>query len=324
MKEPPWTWDIILEQIRENRCPFNRVVAISKDIVDYFTDLAKATDLHEMGGFLLGDYIIYGEYSLTQFYDYIQARNTAENPTVSFRPDEESIKEVCKLMEKREYTALSHLHTHPGDTYLSIRDLVALLWSEDIYSKLCKMQTPPGMKETPDFIVTGGGSPFMQAYHFEPFCIYWGDENITIAKNSQEIKTPDNYFEELHISAYMMGYYELGNILEKKGMYFAKVPISFLREKVLGEVVQKIESEFRDVDELLEFLRDEFAKMIAENNFAVAQALEMLINELMIIKRTGTYRFDVVELAVLNLKNLGYEKHATVRNALIDLEIIPF
>ena len=50
-------WDVFRQIGKEHDAGV--LIVVNRDIIDYFTDIAKATDDREMGGFLLGDYVYY-------------------------------------------------------------------------------------------------------------------------------------------------------------------------------------------------------------------------------------------------------------------------
>ena len=148
------------------------IFLITKDIVDYFTDIARVTDRVEMGGFLLGKLWI-NHSIIYAFYDYVQVRNVSPEPETSYTPDPTSKREVMRLFKEGRYDIGAIMHTHPDDSAFSSPDLVSARFAElfdfDVLRRkfgrwLEEMR--PGRAASPGFLVTGGAEPTLYCYAY--------------------------------------------------------------------------------------------------------------------------------------------------------------
>jgi len=156
------------------------VVVVTRDVVDYFTDIARATDRVEMGGFLLGRFLS-NHARIFLFHDYVQARNVSEDPEVSYLPDREAADEVFALLREGRYDAVSVMHTHPDEAAFSDSDLSAgRSFAEETWEIMESSKYPEDLwKEirtevlskrpclyVPNFLVTGGYNPVLYVYAY--------------------------------------------------------------------------------------------------------------------------------------------------------------
>ena len=148
------------------------IFLITKDIVDYFTDIARVTDRVEMGGFLLGKLWI-NHSIIYAFYDYVQVRNVSPEPETSYTPDPTSKREVMRLFKEGRYDIGAIMHTHPDDSAFSSPDLASARFAElfDFDALRRKFgrwleEMRPGRAASPGFLVTGGAEPTLYCYAY--------------------------------------------------------------------------------------------------------------------------------------------------------------
>ena len=148
------------------------IFLITKDIVDYFTDIARVTDRVEMGGFLLGKLWI-NHSIIYAFYDYVQVRNVSPEPETSYTPDPTSKREVMRLFKEGRYDIGAIMHTHPDDSAFSSLDLASARFAElfDFDALRRKFgrwleEMRPGRAASPGFLVTGGAEPTLYCYAY--------------------------------------------------------------------------------------------------------------------------------------------------------------
>ena len=148
------------------------IFLITKDIVDYFTDIARVTDRVEMGGFLLGKLWI-NHSIIYAFYDYVQVRNVSPEPETSYTPDPTSKREVMRLFKEGRYDIGAIMHTHPDDSAFSSPDLTSARFAElfDFDALRRKFgrwleEMRPGRAASPGFLVTGGAEPTLYCYAY--------------------------------------------------------------------------------------------------------------------------------------------------------------
>jgi len=148
------------------------IFLITKDIVDYFTDIARVTDRVEMGGFLLGKLWI-NHSIIYAFYDYVQVRNASPEPETSYTPDPTSKREVMRLFKEGRYDIGAIMHTHPDDSAFSSPDLTSARFAElfDFDALRRKFgrwleEMRPGRAASPGFLVTGGAEPTLYCYAY--------------------------------------------------------------------------------------------------------------------------------------------------------------
>jgi len=148
------------------------IFLITKDIVDYFTDIARVTDCVEMGGFLLGKLWI-NHSIIYAFHDYVQVRNVSPEPETSYTPDPTSKREVMRLFKEGRYDIGAIMHTHPDDSAFSSPDLVSARFAElfDFDALNRKFgrwleEMRPGRAASPGFLVTGGAEPTLYCYTY--------------------------------------------------------------------------------------------------------------------------------------------------------------
>ena len=145
------------------------VFAVTRDVVDYFTDVARVTDRVEMGGVLLGKIYRRKSCYVTIFYDYVQIRNVAESPETRYVPDESSLREVFSLIRGGRYDVFTSMHTHPDEAVFSPADIVRAF--VDFRYLREKMRLPRELKNyvesgyvVPSFLVTDGYHPLLLMY----------------------------------------------------------------------------------------------------------------------------------------------------------------
>ena len=146
------------------------VFAVTRDIVDYFTDVARVTDRVEMGGALLGKIYRRKSCYVTVFYDYVQIRNVAENPEITYEPDKSSLREVFSLVRSGRYDVFTLMHTHPDEAVFSPADVVGAFLNFRYFFRE-KMRLPRELKNyvesgylVPSFLVTDGYHPLLLIY----------------------------------------------------------------------------------------------------------------------------------------------------------------
>ena len=193
------------------------LIVVDRDIIDYFTDIARATDDREMGGFLLGDYVYYEEsirlWLIVHFHDYVQVPNVSEEPTKSFRWPKESLYEVGDMISAGRYNAFTLLHTHPSDSYFSAADLHVQYRFSTLISDAVPEEARRFQCFIPHFIVTGGRIGYTISYMNYPHhvCYYTerrfsvafskslsGTRQLNILYRNAKLKYPEDY--EFHIS----------------------------------------------------------------------------------------------------------------------------
>lgn len=139
------------------------VTSLSEDIVDYFVDLANATDRIEMGGFILGKIKKVGGVIVIQLHDFFQAPNIANETSKEYMCSEESENEAIEMVNSEDYDILCHYHTHPSDSLCSM---------SDIKFKYNWLKANPHIQHPPDFLVTGGDAGYIISYLNAPFFLY--------------------------------------------------------------------------------------------------------------------------------------------------------
>jgi len=170
------------------------LIVIDKDIVDYFTDIARATDDREMGGFLLGDYVYYGGASkpwfVAYFHDYVQAPNVSEKPETTYGFSEESLYEVGDMISAGRYNALTLLHTHPSDSYFSVTDLHTQYRFHLLISDVVPEDASRFQHFIPHFIITGGEIGYALSYMNYPHWVcYYYSENAYLVVSSESVES---------------------------------------------------------------------------------------------------------------------------------------
>ena len=202
MEKVPWD---VLERIAREHMVIGMLVAVTEDIVDYFTDLAKATDDQEMGGFLLGDFIepskgptVY----LVRFYDYIQVPNMASDPTRHFRFSRESLYEVFDMIESGRYDCFTTLHTHPSDSFFSPGDLHAKYKFNRIFQEIMSSRLPESIIRAvcfvPAFLVTGGTVGYVLTWTEFPHSVcYYVKGKYVVADSMCSSLSPSRYIREI-------------------------------------------------------------------------------------------------------------------------------
>jgi len=173
---PDAALEILVRIMRESG--YRYLVAVTEDIIDYFVDIARATDRIEMGGALLGKIkrssLPRGALAVL-FHDYVQVRNTADDPYRKYVPDMESVDEIEDLVKSCEYDVIAQMHTHPDAGIFSLTDLVsAKMWSEYFMKEYGRKSYPFRRSRLyiPDFIVSDGMDPALIAYTYEtPFAL---------------------------------------------------------------------------------------------------------------------------------------------------------
>jgi len=156
------------------------VVVVTRDIVDYFTDIARATDRVEMGGFLLGRFLS-NHARIFLFHDYVQVENVSIEPDISYLPNRSAMEEVFTMLKEGRYDIATMMHTHPDESAFSHLDLYSgRSLSEELWETMESTKYPEKLwKEVraevlrkrpclyiPDFLVTGGYNPVLYVYAY--------------------------------------------------------------------------------------------------------------------------------------------------------------
>ena len=143
------------------RAGVRTAVLLTRDVIDYFADIARGTDRVEMGGFVLGK-VRTNYAAVFVFYDYVQARNVSDYPELSFVPDEESVEEVIALLQAGKYDALAIMHTHPDEGGPSPEDLgLNRIFGDFLWYDILRDITPLPLEKiaVPGFLVIDGDLP---------------------------------------------------------------------------------------------------------------------------------------------------------------------
>ncbi|MCW3128617.1 MAG: hypothetical protein N2V75_00700 [Methanophagales archaeon] len=174
MTEELIPWDKLHEVVA--KYPYRKTyIRISVDLLDFFIDTAKATDDHEMIGFLLGRFKDFEDYALVQLYDYIQCKNVAEDTTSTALPAAECVDEICSLINKGRYDILTRIHTHPSDSLFSLKDLFADFRDPYVF-EYRTMYKRHRYEKVPQFIVTGGETGYVIAFTNRPFLVMFASD----------------------------------------------------------------------------------------------------------------------------------------------------
>jgi len=109
------------EHVKENL--YYTVCIVKREVVDYFESLVDITDDVEKGGYMYGNrekfqYLVRGLVNGCYYYDYVQCRNIAEDPSTSYKPQRDCMNEV-----RFEAEECSRVHTHPSGNPPSTADL---------------------------------------------------------------------------------------------------------------------------------------------------------------------------------------------------------
>ena len=195
-------WDVFRRIGKEHDAGV--LIVVNRDIIDYFTDIAKATDDREMGGFLLGDYVHYeGElraWLIVHFHDYIQVPNASKEPTKSFVCLKESLYEVGDMISAGRYNAFTLLHTHPSDSYFSVTDLHTHYKFPDIISDAIPEHARKFQRLIPHFLVTGGRIGFVMTYTKIPHSVcYYAEERYKVVSSKVFLKYLDSYLDKARL-----------------------------------------------------------------------------------------------------------------------------
>jgi len=236
------------------------LIVIDRDIVDYFTDIAKATDDREMGGFLLGDYVYYSGSSkpwfVAHFHDYVQVPNVSEKPKTTFAFPEESLYEVGDMISSGRYNALTLLHTHPSDSYFSATDLhthfrFRLLISDAVPEEARRFQ-----HFMPHFVITGGEVGYAISYmDYSHWVCYYCSESAHLVVSSKSVDSdpglrrhlfwiarvefPDDFEFHLSVTDY---YYTVAKISDLEEV-FARGGGAESVERIMEEMKERIKRE---------------------------------------------------------------------------------
>ena len=183
-------WDVF-RQIGE-RHKADVLIVIDRDIVDYFTDIAKATDDREMGGFLLGDYVYYSgspkPWLIAHFHDYVQVPNVSEKPETTFAFPEESLREVADMISAGRYSAFTLLHTHPSDSFFSVEDLHVHYRFRLLISDVVPEEARRFQHFIPHFTITGGEVGYAVSYmDYLHWVCYYYDESAYLVVSSKSV-----------------------------------------------------------------------------------------------------------------------------------------
>jgi len=124
------------------------LIVVHEDLVDYLSDLARATDSVEMGGVLLGKgRWVEQEKYIVQLYDFVQVDNASDTPSREFAFPDESVQEIRDLIDRGIYDLSVAYHSHPGGSWPSMTDILL---------SLAASPARPGTPAIHDFLVTGG------------------------------------------------------------------------------------------------------------------------------------------------------------------------
>jgi len=143
------------------RAGVRTAVLLTRDVIDYFADIARVTDRVEMGGFVLGK-VRTNYAAVFVFYDYVQARNVSDYPELSFVPDEESVEEVLALLRAGRYDAVAMMHTHPDEGGPSPEDLgLNRIFGDVLWLDVLRRTVPLPREKVavPGFLVIDGDLP---------------------------------------------------------------------------------------------------------------------------------------------------------------------
>jgi len=222
------------------------VILLTRDIIDYFVDVARVTDGVEMGGFLLGRVFKKSCIALV-FYDYVQARNVSSTPETEFDPDDESLREVYSMLVEGKYDVVAMVHTHPDEGAFSSIDLgSAREFSEKVVKQLRilgRLRELGVEKLTiPGFLVSDGGHPELYAYTYgEPFVLALLVDTKTLYTKSLFLYDVDKKYY-FHLIKMLLLFHkpepEVKDYILKaiSGCYYASVDISKLEKLLPPEV----------------------------------------------------------------------------------------
>lgn len=160
--------------VEVRRAGARTAVLLTRDVIDYFADIARVTDRVEMGGFVLGK-VRTNYAAVFVFHDYVQTRNVSDYPELSFVPDEESVEEVIALLQAGKYDALAIMHTHPDEGGPSPEDLgLNRIFGDFLWYDILRDITPLPLEKiaVPGFLVIDGDLPAVVAYAYRaPFVL---------------------------------------------------------------------------------------------------------------------------------------------------------
>jgi len=179
-------------------------ILLTRDVIDYFVDVARVTDRVEMGGFVLGK-VWKGYATVLAFYDYVQVRNVSSTPEKAFLPDEESKEEVYRMIIEGRYDVFAEMHTHPDESGFSAADLLSCRQFSEKTGKSLLMKLKKfrelGIKELafPDFLVSDGKRPLLQAYTYKVPFVFVGiaDRRLFYVRSRLLSRTDKAYFKFL-------------------------------------------------------------------------------------------------------------------------------
>jgi len=226
-------------------------IIVTRDIVDYFTDIARATDRVEMGGFLLGK-LWMNHAAFYIYHDFVQVRNVSSTPENSYIPDPNSTVEVAWMVREGKYDVLAVMHTHPDDAAFSVVDLVSLRTFRFHVPPALRSRLPPDLVTErgasqgayPGFLVADGESPTLYCYTYDLPFYFAAVEDGRIIYDDTSVRLFD---EDPSYYKYLERCVEKGIVKVGKPIdfvrwtlfftHFVKVPINELEKRLSPEIV---------------------------------------------------------------------------------------
>ena len=251
-------------------------IIVTRDIVDYFTDIARATDRVEMGGILLGK-LWMNHATFYIYHDFVQVRNVNSTPESAYTPDPNSEIEIIRMVRGGRYDVLAIMHTHPDDSAFSVVDLVSLRTFRVYVPPALRSRLPPDLVTErgasqgayPEFLVADGESPTLYCYTYDlPFyfaaiedgrIIYssWSGNLVEVApeyyrhlercieEGVVKIRWPIDFVREiLHLT------------------HFVEVPIKELERRLSPEIVAEEKGEEEGERRLIEEMKERMKREI--------------------------------------------------------------
>ena len=293
-------WEELAEIAR--KYVYTTIVNVSRDIVDYFTDLAKATDRMEMGGFLLGKHKIVKGILVVQLYDYIQQPNVSPEPETSYQFPTGSYSEIKRLIKEGRYSIATWLHTHPDDSYFSVADICyhCLTFRE----RLKDIFSPIDPREIPAFLVTGGEIGYVMTYTgvYSYMLRYSsGDVEAILVFPIYRPKSSSQYVINLpEKMKERFPDYEVCHECADQ-LYYTSIKVSRL-EKLVPSPTPAPAPVKMSISDLINVLRDDLGQAITEGKFDIARLLDKLIS---MLQRREIDKEKIHEI-LFELQGLGY------------------
>ena len=255
------------------------VIIITRDIVDYFTDIARVTDRVEMGGFLLGK-LWMNHAAFYIYHDFVQVRNVSPTPEDSYTPEPNSEVEVARMVWEGKYDVLAMMHTHPDDSAFSVADLVTLRTFHVYVPPALRSRLPPDLVTErggsqgayPDFLVADGESPALYCYTYNLPFYFAAVEDGDIIHSEPSVSLFEDAFTYYRYLKRLVeeGIVKVGKPIEfvKQTLYsthFVKVPIEELERGLSPEIELGGQEELRRLtEEMKERVRREIERRLKQ------------------------------------------------------------